>query len=207
LWSVLKEAGVIRAVVVLSLISLLAASTATAAKPKPYAWTTTQATTQIRGANLDVFGSAHLGTLVISKCAGKGPAVAKRYLSFSCAATWTPRGIAQTPKKLTLFAKVRPVGKGQPCVALGTIPAACLARGARLTGTTGEARVALAKKLGADAGATIPYQGPMECASYGAGYFNCWFGANGEPTDPGMGHATVILAATPIINVTAMPSG
>ena len=198
----------LRAVVVLSLVSLIAATAATSAvKPKPYAWTPAQAVVQITSAKLEPFGSAHFGNLTVSYCAGKGKAVAKRFVSFACSATWTPRGISDTPKKFTLFTKVRPVGKGQPCVSLTpTVPAACLAKGVRVFGDTSAARVALAKQLGANLGTSFPYQGPSECASLGAGYFSCWFGANGEPTDPGMGHATVILGTQPIVTISAMPA-
>lgn len=198
----------LRAAVLLSLVSLVVASAApSASKPKPYAWTTTQAVTQINGAGIEPFGNAHDGALSVSKCAGRGKSVAKRFLSFACAATWTVRAPTQTVQKITLFAKVRPVGKGQPCVSLTpSVPAACLAKGVRILGSVSDARVALAKQLGMNLGTSFPYQGPSECASFGASYFNCWFGLNGEPTTPGMGHATVILAPKPIINVTAMPS-
>ena len=198
----------VRAVVVAVLFSLVASSAAlSATKPQPYAWTPAQAVIQITSAKLEPFGNAHFGNLAVSYCAGRGKNVAKRYLSFACSATWSPKGIGETPKKLTLFAKVRPVGKGQPCVSLTpAVPAACLAKGIRLTGDTGAARVALAKQLGVNMGTSFPYQGPMECASFGASYFSCWFGANGEPTTPGMGHATVILAPKPIIAISAMPT-
>lgn len=202
----MKEVILVGKVVgIVVLVLVLAGTAQAAAKPKPYAWTPTQALAQIRGSGIQPFGDAHFGNLVISKCAGKGKQVAKHYLSFACTAVWAEKN--QPAKKITLFAKVRPVGKGTPCVSLtATVPAGCLAKGARSSGDSGDASVALAKKLGADLGTSFPYQGPMECASYGASYFSCWFGANGEPTDPGMGRATVILAAKPIINVIAMPN-
>lgn len=198
----------LRAVVLLSLVSLVAASAApSAVKPKPYAWTPAQAVVRIAGAGLQPFGDHHSGNLTVSYCAGRGKSVAKRFVSFACAATWTPRGIAETPKKLTLFAKVRPVGKGQPCVSLTpSVPAGCLAKGARIPGTTSDARVALAKQLGVNLGTSFPYQGPSECASFGASYFDCWFGLNGESTTPGMGHASVILAPKPIVTISSMPA-
>lgn len=181
------------------------AGSAQAAKPKPWSWTTTSAITQLEGTNPALW--ADEGTIDVTKCAGKGKAVLKRYVSFACAATFKPKSLSGTPAKATLFVRVRPTGKGQACVglkSLAAIPKACLnPKGARTTNDRDDARVALAKSLGVQLQQNFPYQGPTGCLGYGAGYFECWFGSN-DPADPSNGNAIVVMSTQPVVTITKM---
>lgn len=177
-------------------VLVVVASSSAAVKPKPWMWDTQTAAQQVARAGLTPLGRETPSRLTV-KCVGKGKQIQRHYTSFACTGT------------LKLFVKVRPVGKGQPCVSLtslATVPAACMAKGTRTPGTRDDARNALRTKLQAVYQTTFPYQGPTECAGFGAGFFQCWFGIN-DTTDPNVGTATVVLAPTPVVNVTRMPPG
>ena len=194
----LKFAGVVA-------LALVFATSAQAAKPKPWSWTTSSAVTVLERTNPALWQDN--GTIDVTKCAGRGKAVLKRYVSFACTGTFKPSSLSQPSVKATLFVRVRPTGKGQPCVSLkslGSIPKACLApSGGRTTNDRDLARRALVADLTKELGLSIPYQGPTGCLGYGAGYFECWFGAN-DPGDPNNGRATILMSVTPVVTVTKM---
>ena len=169
-----------------------------AVKPKPWAWDARTAARQL-GA-LELYGRES-GTLT-ARCAGKGKAVAKRYVAFQCSTTWTPRGISSTPVTATAWVRVRPVGKGGACVSfvsMAKVPAVCLAKGARV-GDRDDARNALRLELQRQSGSAYPYQGPSECLARGPGYFECYFGSGAD--DPASGTAWVLMSAVPRVVVT-----
>lgn len=191
-----------RLLVVASVVLLAAGSAQAAkpAKPKPWMWTTAVAARQISSLDLSPLNDV-LGTTTIKRCAGKGKRVGKSYAAFACSASFAARGPSATPQTLTLWVKVRRVGKGEPCVWTSpAVPAACTnPRGARLRGDDSDATAALVKKISTG---SIPFQGPTGCSAWGVGYFRCWFGANAA-NDPSNGWATVVLLrAGAVVTVT-----
>lgn len=199
--------GKVIGVVVMALCLAGVAQAAKKPQPKSFMWTTATAVKMVEGANPPLW--AEDGTIDVSRCSARGKGVAKHYVSFACLFTFKPRSLSGDPASGVLFVKVRPVGKGQACVSLtslASIPQGCLSRGARGGGSRDDASVALAKALGVQMGTSFPYQGPIGCFGYGAGYFECWFGAN-DPSEPTNGLATVIMSAHPTVNVTKQFSG
>ena len=194
----LKVVGVVALVLVF-------VTSANAAKPKPWSWTTSSAVIALEGTNPSLW--VDQGTIDVTKCAGKGKAVLKRYVSFACAGTFKPKSLSGTPAKATLYVRVRPVGKGQVCASLkslAAVPKACLnPSGVRTSNSINDARVALGKYVGEQLQQDFPYQGPTGCFGYGAGYFECWFGAS-DPTDPNNGQAVVIMSTKPVVTITKM---
>jgi hypothetical protein len=186
---------------------LAAASAGAATKPKPWQWTTATATKQVAKADPGIFGR---GTLTVSRCVGKGKVVAKRYTSFQCAAVFKPRSFSDPTQRPVMFVKVRPVGKGQACISLtslASVPAACLnPKGAR-SGNSDDATTKLREHLQIVYGTTYLYQGPTDCAAYGPGYFECFYGSN-DREDPENGLATVLITTTTVrVTVTRQASG
>jgi hypothetical protein len=178
-------------------VALAVVAPATAkAKPKPWMWTSQVAAVKVGALELAPLNDVS-GTTTVKRCAGKGKHVGKTYASFACSVTFTPRGPSSQPQALTLWVKVRKVGRGEPCVwTTAAVPAACTnPRGARMNGDDSDAAGAVATKLG-------NFQGPLGCAAWGVGYFRCWFGANAAD-DPANGWATVVLLKTgPVVTVT-----
>lgn len=166
-----------------------------AAKPKPWMWDTKTAAREIVRANLSPLGRETPSRLTV-RCVGKGKQVARRYTSFQCAGT------------LKLFVKVRRAGRGQACASLtsfAAVPRACLnPSGTRVLGDRDDARNILRAELKELYQTSVPYQGPTDCAGFGAGFFTCWFGA--DPSDPAAGTANVVLVVgAPVVTVTRMP--
>ena len=178
-------------------VALLAVGSADAArkpvKPAPWMWTSAVAAQRVAALDLSPLNDV-LGSTTVKRCAGKGKRVGKSYAAFACSATFIARGPSQTTQNLTLWVKVRKVGKGEPCVwTSAAVPAACTnPKGARLNGDDSDAEAALTKSISTG---SIPFQGPMGCAAWGVGYFRCWFGVN-DSTDPSAGWATVVLLKT-----------
>lgn len=182
------------------LVGLVVAGGASGAvKPKPWAWDTKTASRQVVA--LGIFGGR--GELTVKACAGRGKRVAARWTSFQCSVVWTPRSFSEAPTSSTVYVKVRPVGRGAPCVSLTSltaVPGVCLAKGVR-SGDRNDARNALRLELQRQAGAAYPYQGPSECLARGPGYFECFFGSN-SPDEPTNGTAWVLLGSSPRVTVT-----
>ena len=144
---------------VVAVVALVLVGGATAAvKPKPWAWTTTQA-----------------GQHVDGKCRGVGKAVAKRWVAFSC-----------TTDGQRAWVKVRPRGKGGACVSgksLAAVNPLCLsARGLVPLGEPthdrqtpeGEIQNAMTARFNPES--TIPWQGFSNLDCLGAdGFYECSF--------------------------------
>lgn len=203
-----------RTLLAISLIALTWAGLAiSAAKPKPWQWTTAQAATSLtafREIHARVASGAILSVDVLSaRCVGRGKAVLRRYVSFRCA-VGLREGFDESSTKI-FWLRVRPVGKGEPCwsfASLSAVAVGCLSAkgGVRVRGRDESAGdLALQVSLGGPGGL---YQGPISCIPEGLGYFSCWFGGQAAVDDPNVGTATVVLLKSGAqVTVTKTPAG
>lgn len=152
---------------------ILTSATAEAATVPAYRWTPAQASAQIvrwnPAAVPDALRPGQSENIKSAKCGGYGPARQGRYLAFRCVAVYQSLSVRGTPHAVTLWARVRQQGSGQPCVStksLAAIPYGCKRTvGARLPGSVSDAKQAVVERTAAVLGPT--------CIGYGAGYYMC----------------------------------
>lgn len=185
---------VLRAAVLSATLALgAAAATAAAAEPKPYQWTPSQAVAAIRaqGDELYVDQERFLPRDLVSlTCRGKGKAMAGRFTSFRCAATFEPSGSPDTvliEYRATFTARTRRAGG--LCWSTAVVPSACLAAGRRARGSVAKAYRAMVQKIG-----TLNHS--LYCLANGAGFYSCsWMTADTAH------HGSVVFSPTPVVRV------
>lgn len=170
-------------------------------KPKPYQWTTAQASAAIMRQAEDFYVSDRgYVDLTSARCRGVGKGVQRRFVAFTCTAT-APNGIAET-LNLRVTAKTRKAGglcwSVQPAPLVVSpeeymvLPSGCFAPGKRGEGSTSDAYRAMAQASG-----TAGKHGPnSRCWPHGAGFFACsWTDVNGTH------RATVTFTPAPVVKV------
>lgn len=180
-----------RRLIVLVVLALGLASTAAAATPKPWFWTPAQTARTIvaqKPALNKIDGVA--ATLTGAKCRGIGKARQGKFTAFRCASSF--RSLSGDTAVGSVWARIRPVGKGLPCMSLeklSAIPRACLATSGppRVVGDAVAAASALREWLPTKFGGPRLAQGTFDCLGFGAGYYECSF------TSTRNGTSTVLL--------------
>lgn len=180
---------------VICLVSGLVITTAaTAATPKPYQWTTAQAAQAVRAETQLVYTDEYGLDMELAQitCRGVGKAVQRRYLAFRCPATYLRKGTLVRPdeiKRVVVSVKMRKVGRGSICAAVGIVPSACLAKGTRAKGTMSSAYSAYRQKTQAS-------PSDDECYAHGSGFYSCWF-----EDSTGRHKVTITFSPNPIVRV------
>jgi hypothetical protein len=181
------------------------AATASAAKPKPWQWTTAAAATSLVKWNPIPFppGSSSL-QVKAARCAGRGKAVQRRYSEFRCVTGYDNR-FGTAWKTVALWVKVRRVGSGQPCVSLrslATVPPGCLnPTGApRVPGSLVDAGFGLRRVMTTRMGTSGVWSSAIGCLGFGAGFYVCTFD---NPAERGQAEVTLTTRG-PTAKVTAI---
>jgi hypothetical protein len=136
---------------------------ALAVPPKPYQWTTAQASAAIKQQSAYVYRDeqGNQQSLVKLACRGTGKAVQRRYVAFRCTAKFTGAVTG------TLVARTRKAG-GLCWSLTSTVPGACLAAGTRVPGSIREAFLAWRGALTVSPAYTA-------CVANGSGFYSCWW--------------------------------
>ena len=119
--------------------------------------------------------------------------MARRYVAFRCPATYTRKGtLTQSEgwtKSVTIDVKMRKVGKGSICAAIGAVPSACLAAGTRAKGTILDAYHAYRRTT---------QSSPMddEIYAHGSGFYSVWW-----EDSTGRHTATITFKPAPVVKV------
>lgn len=180
------------------LVALLVTAPVTAAtvKPKPYQWTTAQASAAIMRQSedfyvdyFDEFGGQSLPRdLTAAQCRGTGKAVQRHFVAFKCTVS-VQRGIAVPLLSVSVIAKTRKAGGLCWAVPPQPIPSGCLAPGKRGEGSVRDAFVAIARQVG-----TMNQN--FRCWPNGAGFFSCHWSDAG-----GIHRGTVVFSPAPVVKI------
>lgn len=162
-----------RAVVCLVLLATFT-QTGYAATPKPWQWTAAQASSALMRQSEDFYVVAEqTRDLLRSTCRGKGKAVQRHFIVFTCTVGLSG-SIAEGTITRRVNAKTRRAGGLCWAVAPAPIPSGCLAPGRRAEGSVRDAWAAAYRVVDdrnvQDGG----------CLPHGAGFFSCsWTTATG----------------------------
>lgn len=169
--------------------SITAAGTATAAV-KPWQWTTAQASSALMRQAEDFAVIAETSRdLTRAVCRGKGKAVQRRFVAFSCTAT-VSGSISEGTTALRVNARTRRAGGLCWAIAPAVIPSGCLAPGRRAEGSARDAWAAAYRVI------DDRYVQNGQCFAHGAGFFSCsWQLADGAH------RGTVTFKPGPVVKV------
>lgn len=161
-----------------------------AVKPRPYQWTTAQASAALMRQAEDFYYEVGVEShdITTARCRGTGKAVQRRFVSFICIAA-APRGISDPVLNLRVPAKTRRAGGLCWAVAPAPIPSGCLAAGRRGVGSSDDAFRAVVTKVG-------PMNFNSRCWPNGAGFYSCTWETTGV-----VHRATVVFAPAPVVKV------
>src|SRR5688572_2810685 len=147
----------------LALVSVFTITATASAAVKAWQWTTAQASAALMRQSEDFVVVAETSRdLTRAVCRGKGKAVQRRFVAFSCTAT-----VSGGTTALRVNARTRRAGGLCWAIAPAVIPSGCLAPGRRAEGSARDAWVA-AYKVIADR-----YVQNGQCFAHGAGFFSC----------------------------------
>jgi hypothetical protein len=171
-------------------LTFAAATTAATPKPKPWQWTTAQASSALMRQAEDFYVVGETTRdLTRAVCRGKGKAVQRRFLAFTCTAT-VSGSIAEGTSRLRVAAKTRKADGLCWAVAPASIPSGCFAPGKRAEGSPRDAWVAAYRVID-----DRNVQGGG-CLAHGSGFFSCsWTDAQGEH------RGTVTFKPLPVVKV------
>jgi hypothetical protein len=160
------------------------------AAPKPWQWTTAQASAALmRQAEDFAVVDETERDLMEAICRGKGKPVQRRYVAFTCVATLSG-SIQEGQATVRVVARTRRAGGLCWAVAPASIPSACLTPGKRAEGSAGAAWSAAYRTI------NDRYVQKGRCDPHGSGFFTCsWVDAQGEH------RGTVTFSPAPIVRV------
>lgn len=178
-----------RAVVCLVLFAAFA-QTVFAATPKPWQWTTAQASSALMRQAEDFYVvSEQDRDLLRATCRGKGKPVQRRFVAFACTAG-VSGSIAEGTINLRVNAKTRRAGGLCWAVVPAPIPSNCLAPGRRGEGSARDAWAAAYRVID---DRNVQNGG---CVPHGAGFFSCsWTTATGPH------RGSVVFSPQPVVRV------